>query len=111
MNKKDSIKKYLNAFLNKKWTIIHDPESGSDWIIDVKNKFWIIELGKWNDCRFRWQVFEEISELYDMDLAKVIPVMRNWVKEIFKRKVKRTFSLNGSYTNKVENVLNHRVKK
>lgn len=84
INKKESIKKYLNAFLNKKWSIIHDPQIGSDWIIDVKNKNWIIELQKSRHCWYRYVIFYEISELYDMKIFEVEEVIRDWVKEVLK---------------------------
>ena len=81
------VKKYLNAYLNKRWLIIHDPENGSDWIIDVKNKYWIIEFEKFGKCWYRYQVFYEISELYDMELSEVVKVMKDWVEEVLKRGV------------------------
>ena len=85
INKSESIHRYLNAHLKKRWTIIYYAETGSDWIIDIKNKYWIVELKKNGVCWCEGQVYADISELYEIIDARSI--IGEWVKEIIKREI------------------------
>ena len=89
INKEESIKKYLNVFLEKKWSIIRDPLHESDFIIDIKNKKWIATLTKSGNCSYGYWLANEISDLYDIDMSNVASIMKKWIKEVLNRAIKK----------------------
>lgn len=82
----NSIHKYLNVHLKKRWSIIYDPKYGTNWIIDVKNKYWIIELKSDGFCWYRDEIHKEIMELYDTKPYETVKTIEKWVEKIFKVK-------------------------
>lgn len=88
-DKLESILIYLNTFLKRKWSIIHDPIMKYDWVIDIENKNWIIVLHPFNNntCWYNHNFFSEICELFDTNLFDVKPVINYWAKQVFKCKI------------------------
>ena len=83
INKEESIKKYFDIYLQKKWSVIYDPKSRSNWIIDVGNKYWIIELEENGKCWMRFQFIEELSMLYDIKTEKISTIIMPLIEELF----------------------------
>lgn len=109
INKEESIKRYLDAYLNKRWSIINDPYAGADWIIDVNNNYWIIKLEKLSHCYYRYEFFLEISELYDMKISDILPIMGEWVEEVLKRGFVTVTPFFGTVYMEIEEVLKRGV--
>ena len=111
INKEESIKKYLNVFLEKKWSIIRDPLHESDFIIDIKNKKWIATLTKSGNCSYGYWLANEISDLYDIDMSNVASIMKKWIKEVLNRRVTNIFCINLNDDYEIEKILNRVIKK
>ena len=86
-DKEKSIRRYLDAFLEKKWSIIHDPYTESYWIIDVKNREPIVKLTINGYCYYERNFFLDVSTLYDMKLIDVMPFIRDWVSKVLNRDI------------------------
>lgn len=106
-NKAESIKRYLDVYLKKRWSIIHCVDAESYWIIDVKNYYWIMELNKSDKCAFRLQIFTEICMLYDIKLYDIDPIVREWIKGIFGRRVTTVYWEGAGFLTAVANVIEY----
>ena len=110
IDKSQSIKIYLNAHLKKKWTIFHDTENGRHWIVDVKNKYWIVEVDTKNGyghCWYQHKVIKDISELYDIDSSFVESFILSWLKDILNRDILSIYPVVDSLTDIIEKIIAH----
>lgn len=105
INKEESVRRYLNAYLEKKWSIIHDTNNGSCWIMDIKNKKWIVKATIYGHAYYERNFFLEVSTLYDMKLIDVMPLIKDWVEEAIKRDVGIIHGSLSMYALDIDNVI------
>jgi hypothetical protein len=79
---------------------------GSIWLIDRDKKYWYLELTKCKHLSWRFGFFERFFQAFSLDRDDYVPIMRDWVEQVLKRKVSTSASRHLNGTEKVDQVLN-----
>ena len=90
MYKYKTIEKYFDAYFKwKKYTVFHGHGMTSDFIVNCNDKNdWLIELTISGYCYYRYDIFIEICEIFDIiDSHKIEPYIAKWVKKRFNREI------------------------
>ena len=108
-----SVRKYLDAYLNKKWRLLHNPAPNERFmLIDIRNKEWIMAhhpsavcSGMSNSCWIRTEILYEIANIFDVDTSSIQRIMRLTMEEITGRKIMFSVIDGYSYSTIVEEMI------
>ena len=92
INKEESIKKYFTILLKKRWIALSDIESKSQFIVDIKNHKWIVELTNDGLCWIQNDLIENFSFLYDMDTLTMQKILKSVIGELFSVSLDRSIA-------------------
>lgn len=87
INKEQSIRTYIDAHLKRRWSLIYDPVYRSYWIIELKNRYWILDVHKNGSWWIRGHIVENISDLYDIPTEQIHSIFKNLMEDLLKKKI------------------------
>ena len=83
MNK--TLKKYIDALMEKRWSIISEDEKKIRWVVDKKSKKWIIRIDDHlHNFTTNYEFITDTGDLIDLNNPFVYSDINIWIREFFK---------------------------